>query len=273
MKPLEKLALVAAFVLCMVGVAKAQTAGVVNLSVTPTSGDGSVTPRATWSSTPAASSCKGSWTTTALAASGSATLPAITSTTDVTVTCTWPSAAGQATVSWAPPTANTDGSPLTDLAGFKIIFGTSVSNMNLAASVNNAGATSATVGSLTPNTTYFFTVRAVNAKGTESASGNVVSKLIAGGTPPAASKTVTVVIDKVPAPPTEVKVVETTAYNVRPNLQRFVFERGSKYPGVVRIGAACDESRTVGDGYYVISRLTMVSPRPAAGTVLVARCG
>ena len=76
-----------------------------------------------------------------------------------------------------------------------------------------------------------------------------------------------------PPNPPSLTVTAPTAYNVRPNLQRFAFERGSKYPGVVRVGAACDESRTVGDGYYVVARLNMVSPRPPAGTVLVAKCG
>ena len=76
-----------------------------------------------------------------------------------------------------------------------------------------------------------------------------------------------------PPNPPSLTVTSPTAYTVRPNLQRFAFERGSKYPGVVRVGAACDESRTVGDGYYVVARLNMVSPRPPAGTVLVAKCG
>lgn len=32
---------------------------------------------------------------------------------------------GSATLSWTPPTKNTDGSRLTDLAGYKIYYGTS----------------------------------------------------------------------------------------------------------------------------------------------------
>jgi hypothetical protein len=31
---------------------------------------------------------------------------------------------GQATLSWDPPTTNVDGTPLTDLAGYKVYYGT-----------------------------------------------------------------------------------------------------------------------------------------------------
>lgn len=75
-----------------------------------------------------------------------------------------------------------------------------------------------------------------------------------------------------PPNPPVLTVSAPTAYNVRPNLQRFVFERGTKYEGFVKTGAACDESRTTGEGFYVVARLSQVVPRPPAGTVLVAHC-
>jgi len=75
-----------------------------------------------------------------------------------------------------------------------------------------------------------------------------------------------------PNPPTNLTVVETTAYNVRPNYQRFAFERGTR-AGTIRLGAACDESRVTAEGYMVISRPSQVVPRPQSGVVLVARCG
>ena len=45
------------FALLFTGAAYAQSAGVVSLSVTPTSGLGSVTPKLTWSTNPVAASC------------------------------------------------------------------------------------------------------------------------------------------------------------------------------------------------------------------------
>ncbi len=75
-----------------------------------------------------------------------------------------------------------------------------------------------------------------------------------------------------PNPPTNTVVVATTAYNVKPDLQHFAFVRGAR-AGTVRLGAACDESRITNDGYTVISRNSRITPRPAQGAVLVARCG
>src|SRR5213076_1330508 len=96
------------------GVAQAQT---VSLSANKTSATGSLTPVLTWSTNPVASSCaaSGGWSGTK-AASGSQTLTAISASTNYTLTCTW--ATGSSTVSWVAPTTNTDGSSLTNLAGF-----------------------------------------------------------------------------------------------------------------------------------------------------------
>lgn len=74
-----------------------------------------------------------------------------------------------------------------------------------------------------------------------------------------------------PSPPTNTTVVEPIAYNVKPDYQRFAIVRGAR-AGTIRLGAACDEARVTADGYSVISRPSQVQPRPAAGTVLVARC-
>lgn len=245
----------------------------VNLAVTG-AGAGSVTPVATWSTSPAGASCtaSGGWSGSKNASGTNVTLPAITSTTSYTLTCAWPGSAGTAQIAWTPPIENTDDSALTDLAGYKILLGPSATNLNQSATISDPAARSASIGSLTPGSTYFFVVRAVNAKGTESANSLAVQKLIVGGAPVTASKTATVTVDKVPDPPTGVTVIETTAYSVRPDLQRFVFLRGSR-AGTVKKGARCDESRRTEDGYNVISRLSQVTPRPAEGTVLVARCG
>lgn len=67
-------------------------------------------------------------------------------------------------------------------------------------------------------------------------------------------------------------VTSPTAYTVRPDYQRFAFVKSTRW-GSAKLGAACDESRTTGDGFYVVSRLNMVTPRPPAGTVVVAKCG
>src|SRR6185503_7377847 len=86
-------------------------------------------------------------------------------------------ATGSATLSWQPPTTNTDGTPLTNLAGYKISWGTSPGNYSSSATIMNPGLTRYVVENLTPNT-YYFAVKAVNSAGTESAFSNAASKTI-----------------------------------------------------------------------------------------------
>ena len=84
---------------------------------------------------------------------------------------------GSATLSWQPPTTNTNGSALTNLAGYKIYWGTSPGNYSSSTTVMNPGLTSYVVGSLTPNT-YYFAVTALNGSGTESTFSNSATKAI-----------------------------------------------------------------------------------------------
>ncbi|HET7609784.1 MAG TPA: putative Ig domain-containing protein, partial [Gammaproteobacteria bacterium] len=86
-------------------------------------------------------------------------------------------ATGSATLTWLPPTTNTDGTPLTNLAGYRIYWGTSPGNYSSSATVMSPGITSYVVESLTPNT-YYFAVKALNSAGAESVFSNVASKTI-----------------------------------------------------------------------------------------------
>src|SRR5690242_6265952 len=124
--------------------AEAQTAGTISFTANQTSATGSLTPKLTWSTTPVASSCtaSGGWSGTKFA-SGSETLATITASKSYTLTCAWGN--GNATIRWTAPTKNTDGSTLTDLKGFKIVYGQSATNLNLSQSVSGASTTSATV--------------------------------------------------------------------------------------------------------------------------------
>lgn len=86
-------------------------------------------------------------------------------------------ATGSATVSWTSPTANTNGSALTNLAGHRIYYGTDTASLTEVANVPGAGITSHVVSNLTPGT-WYFVVRAYNADGVESDSSGVASKTI-----------------------------------------------------------------------------------------------
>jgi len=157
-------------------VAQAQTAGTINFTANQTTATGSLTPVLTWSTSPVASSCtaSGAWSGTKFA-SGSETLPTITASKSYTLTCSW--GGGSATVNWTAPTTNTNGTPLTDLAGFKVLFGTSASALNQSQMVNDPRATSKTLSSLGAGT-WYFAVTAYTSDGVESDLSNLGSKTI-----------------------------------------------------------------------------------------------
>jgi len=84
---------------------------------------------------------------------------------------------GSATISWTPPTRNSDGSTLTNLAGYRIYYGTSSGSMTRSVQVANAGIATHVVDNLSP-ATWYFAVRAYSSSGAESAASNVASKTI-----------------------------------------------------------------------------------------------
>lgn len=84
---------------------------------------------------------------------------------------------GSATLSWTPPTRNTDGSTLTNLAGYRINYGTSASSLSKTITVANAGVANYVVENLSAGT-WYFSIKAYTSTGTESGSSPVVSKSI-----------------------------------------------------------------------------------------------
>jgi hypothetical protein len=86
-------------------------------------------------------------------------------------------AGGSATLSWQPPTARTDGGPLDNLAGFRILWGTTRGDYPNDVRLDNPGLTSYVVDDLTP-ATYYFVVVAFDSNGLESGYSNVGQKTI-----------------------------------------------------------------------------------------------
>lgn len=72
---------------------------------------------------------------------------------------------GTLTVSWRAPTRNTDGSPLTDLTGYTIYYGTRPGTYTAQVSIADPSATRAVVHGLQPRVYYYFAVTANNAAG------------------------------------------------------------------------------------------------------------
>jgi Putative Ig domain len=86
-----------------------------------------------------------------------------------------PTTNGTATLSWTPPTNNTNGTTLTNLAGFEINYGTSAGSLTQTLQIPNSVATNGTVSGLTSGTWYFAVV-SYNTDGSSSALSSVVSK-------------------------------------------------------------------------------------------------
>jgi putative Ig domain-containing protein len=83
---------------------------------------------------------------------------------------------GTATVSWTPPTTNTDDTPV-DLASYRVMYGRAADVLDQIAPVSNPGLATYTVENLSQGTWYFGVV-AVNSSGIESMLSNVASKTI-----------------------------------------------------------------------------------------------
>ena len=84
---------------------------------------------------------------------------------------------GSATLSWTAPTTNTNGSALTDLAGYHIYYGTSRSAMTKTITVPNPGTTSYTITGLATGT-WYFAVNAYTTGSLDSVLSNTGSKAI-----------------------------------------------------------------------------------------------
>jgi hypothetical protein len=81
---------------------------------------------------------------------------------------------GNATLTWTPPTRNTDGTTLSNVAGYRILYGTSASSLNRTAEVRNPSISTYVVENLSPGA-WYFSVKAFTSSGSESAPSRPVS--------------------------------------------------------------------------------------------------
>jgi len=185
----------------------------------------------------------GSWTG-AKAAKGSQTIAGLTASAKYTLTCSaGASKPGTASLSWKPPIDNTDGSPLTDLAGYRIVYGMNATALSSIIEIPTPSLASYKIDGLTPGT-WYFAIRAYTAKA-ESANSAVASKVIAGSPGKQWTRTIDVAVTappSVPNPPTELTVTETTAYRLdqQPNAPMLVAI------GTVPLGTRCYPEELLG---------------------------
>jgi hypothetical protein len=76
--------------------------------------------------------------------------------------------AGTVTLSWAVPTQNVDGTRLTNLAGYRVFYGTVSRQYSHSVSVPNPAITSVVLEGLATGRTWYFSLKAVNSNGVTS---------------------------------------------------------------------------------------------------------
>jgi hypothetical protein len=131
-------------------------------------------------STPSTASVASNTTSTVTTATAATTTPASGTNTSSTVaktTAPVTTVNGVATLDWLPPTENSDGSTLTNLAGYTVYYGTSPDNLAQSVKVTNPGLTAYAVTGLSSGT-WYFAVTSYSADGVESSRTTTVSTKI-----------------------------------------------------------------------------------------------
>jgi len=85
-------------------------------------------------------------------------------------------ATGSVTLAWTPPTQNEDGSQISDLAAYRIYWGTESGRYRNSVLVNNPSVTRYVVDNLAPGT-YEFVATSINSAGIESRFSNPVTRV------------------------------------------------------------------------------------------------
>jgi Putative Ig domain len=88
-----------------------------------------------------------------------------------------PIAFGAATLSWNPPTQNSNGTPLTNLAGYRVYYGRHKDFLTRSVVIDNPGLTRYVIENLTP-AWWHFAMTSVNSEGKESARTRTVAKRV-----------------------------------------------------------------------------------------------
>lgn len=110
---------------------------------------------------------------TASNGSSSASLPSF----DINVGSQSPTGTGSVTLAWVAPTDNTNGTPVTNLAGYVIEYGTNSASLNQTVTVASPSTTSYTVQNLGAGT-WYFGVAAYTTDGAQSSFTTPVSETI-----------------------------------------------------------------------------------------------
>jgi hypothetical protein len=84
---------------------------------------------------------------------------------------------GSATLSWEAPSSNTNGSALTDLAGYRIYYGINATDLSHTVEITSIGMQTYVIDDLGAGT-WYFAITAVTSSGAESTPSNIVTKTV-----------------------------------------------------------------------------------------------
>ena len=155
----------------------------VNVTVDPTTVALNATATLSWTAVNATScTASGDWSGPR-AVNGSIATQSLSQDATFELTCTdgTDNAFGSATVrvlvanlSWVPPTENIDGTPLNDLSGYSVLWGTESRNYSNSLDISDPAQTSVDIG--VNIGTYFFAMKAIDSAGVESSISNELRK-------------------------------------------------------------------------------------------------
>lgn len=247
----------------------ARAAPAVNVTCSPTAGVSPVAASISWTATEVnACTASGSWTGTK-ALTGSQSLTNLTAPARYVLTCTKNAVLGEAHLSWTAPTQNTDGTPLTDLAGYRIAHGTASNALTQTIDVTPPSVTDYDVQGL-PAGPRYFAVRAYNAKGAESSNSNIATKIIV--TTPAQTVTAecSINVTKQPSAPT-LLTIEPTAYRLDLGYANQVKVAAV---GTVPLGSPCKVQNILGAPVTVLMdrNVAIIAPGKSRPLAVLANC-
>lgn len=248
-------------------VASAQT-----ISVSPTTGRGSVVPTVTYDPKGKTGCTLSGGTLSGSASSaGSQTLGAVTSkTTNYVISC--PATNSTLSIVWTKPTLNTDGSALTDCSGYNVYYDTSSAAVSSATAIPKTSIPSCnTLSYVSPGVaagTWYVAISTLSTSGGEGNKSNQANITLTGGTPSSATATLTVT--PIPLPPSTVTVTEVYAFELRKSPRGQLY---ASYVGNATLGSQCGEQ--VFGSYYEVSKRQVQFLRRTSysGGVLIAKCG
>ena len=168
---------------------------------------------------------------------------------------TFPAFGAETTLSWTAPTLNTDGTPITNLAGFNVRYGLdgiAGPNYSMVKQIANPALRSVVVDQLGPGK-WSFVVTAYNSAGAESAYSNRVQR-----------EFLEVVI---PNSPLNVQQANINVYSISKTTNAFIL----LVVGTVPANTACDPNQSV-NGHYVVPRAAVTWSGSARPDVVVAKC-